>query len=132
MDSVVAEWKTRVRASERELDERDASAAVGAASGLMEHVGFEEFVDRYVVIEGDGGVPSSEGRVPSTGEDGEMRRADAHPRPLSHSEMGEGSTTRPVTRRGAVPFRMFGYQRERARAWEAGESEIILKARQLG
>lgn len=33
---------------------------------------------------------------------------------------------------GDIPFEPFGYQLERAEAWAASESEVILKARQLG
>lgn len=33
---------------------------------------------------------------------------------------------------GAIPFDLYDYQRERAEAWAAGASEIILKPRQIG
>lgn len=35
-------------------------------------------------------------------------------------------------KRGAIPFVLHDYQRERAIAWQDGEDEVILKARQLG
>lgn len=34
--------------------------------------------------------------------------------------------------RGAIPFQLHPYQRERVQAWVEGDSEVILKARQLG
>lgn len=34
--------------------------------------------------------------------------------------------------RGAIAFHLYDYQRDRVVAWEAGQSEVILKARQLG
>lgn len=34
--------------------------------------------------------------------------------------------------RGSIPFHLYPYQRDRAEAWGDGDSEIILKARQLG
>lgn len=44
----------------------------------------------------------------------------------------EGDGADGVRKRGPIPFELYDFQGKRAERWEAGDSEIILKARQLG